>query len=208
MKQIDLSTWSRKPLFESYRNTDFPYIILGARVDVSSLLSKCREEHSSFYFSLVHLATRTADSIENFHYRFRGSQVYRIDQSTPVLTHMQPGDEIFMMLEGDPSLSRSDFCRDLREKAEHTSPGQRLDCGDRLDIISFSCVPWVDYTHVIRTITRFGEDCNPKITWGKYETEQGRATVNLSVQVHHGLMDGYHVGMFYEKLQQRLFQEF
>ena len=206
MKRIDPSTWNRTTLLESYRGTDLPYIILGARVDVTGLLERCREEQLSFYFSLIHLATRTADEIENFHYRFRGTDVLWAERNIPVLTHMRPGDDIFMMLEGDPALSRRDFCRDLLEKAEHTPPGMRLDCGDRMDIISFSCVPWVDYTHVIRTISHLGEDCNPKITWGKYVTEQGKTTLNLSVQVHHGLMDGYHVGRFYEILQERIFQ--
>lgn len=201
MKPIDMAFWPRAELFRSYLNTDFPYIILGARVDVGPLLERCREEHSSFYFSLVYLAVKAADAIENFHYRFRDAQAYRIKQNIPVLTHMRPGEDVFIMLEGNPALDRASFCEALRSSAEQATLGQRLDCGDRMDLISFSCVPWIDYSHVIRTISHLGVDCNPKITWGKYTRENGKTTLNLSVQVHHGLMDGQHVGRFYEALQ-------
>lgn len=201
MEPIDMTSWPRTELFQSYLKTDFPYIILGARMEVGPLLKRCRAENSSFYFSLVYLATKAANEIENFHYRFRHRQVYRVAQNIPVLTHMRSGDEIFMMLEGNPALDRVSFCEDLRQRAARTTPGHRLDCGDRMDLISFSCVPWVDYTHVIRTISKLGVDCNPKITWGKYTQENGKTTLDLSVQVHHGLMDGYHVGKFFETLQ-------
>ncbi len=38
-------------------------------------------------------------------------------------------------------------------------------------------------------------------TWGKYFSEGDRTMAALSVQTHHGLMDGIHVGRFYEQLQ-------
>lgn len=204
MTPIDMTTWPRTGLFRSYLGTDFPYINLGVRMEVSRLVEQCRREGNSFYFSLIHLATQTADEIEHFHYRFCGEQAYRIERNVPVLTHLHGGEETFMMLEGPLTEDRAEFCRILRKKADNTPPGVRLDNGDRLDLISFSCLPWVDYTHVVRSITRFGKDCNPKMTWGKYVTENGKTTLNFTVQVHHGMMDGYHVALFFQNLQEKL----
>ena len=206
MEPLDMQSWSRTELFRSYLGTDFPYINLGTRIEVGPFLDRCRKEGYSFYFALVHLATSVANEIENFHFRFRGDQAYRITTNIPVLTHMRPGDEIFMMLEGKDTADRLEFCRDLREKAETAPQGLRLDCGDRLDLISFSCIPWTDYTHIVRTISRWGVDCNPKITWGKYVTNHGKTTLNMTVQVHHGMMDGYHVGKFFMELQSRIYE--
>ena len=59
----------------------------------------------------------------------------------------------------------------------------------------------------MRTIGALGVDSSPKISWGKYFEQGGRTLVPFSVQVHHGLMDGYHVGRYYGEVQ-RLLDEF
>ncbi len=46
-----------------------------------------------------------------------------------------------------------------------------------------------------------GVDSNPKVTWGKYFKQDDRVLMPFSVQVHHGLMDGLHVGRYFEMLQ-------
>ena len=201
---VDKAAWNHARLFESYRGGEFPYINLGARVDVTRLLTRAREAGLSTYFSLIHTATATADDLEPFHLRILDGEPVRFACSTPVLTHMRPGDEIFFMMEGKTGVGVREFCLDLREKAK-TPPVDE----ERLDVkanglISYSCIPWLDYTHFVRTITHLGQDSNPKMSWGKYVTENGRTTVNFSVQVHHGLMDGWHVGQYFKRLQERL----
>ena len=34
-----------------------------------------------------------------------------------------------------------------------------------------------------------------------YKNKEGKLTLPFSVQVHHALMDGYHVGMYFEKME-------
>ena len=41
------------------------------------------------------------------------------------------------------------------------------------------------------------DDCVPRIAWGRYTGQPGgRITIPVSVQVHHALADGEHVGAF------------
>lgn len=201
---MDMSTWNRAHYFKSYEGGEFPYINLGARVDVTRLLEVVRREGLSSYFAMIHTANSVADEIENFHYRIHEGKAVRVEKNIPVLTHMRPGDDVFFMLKGLTDVGVREFCEDLSKKAEHPpEKEERLDVGV-VGIISYSCIPWVDYTHFVRTITKLGEDSNPKISWGKYVTENGRTTMNFSVQVHHGLMDGWHVGQYFMRLQERL----
>lgn len=205
MKEIDLETFDRAHLFRQYQGADLPYIIISARIDVTALLRWSRNKGVSFYFALVHVAVHIADKIENFHYRFEGDKILRIDHNIPLLTHIRKGEELFIMLEGLVIEDRLAFCQDLRTKADDLNYNRRETVFSRHDMISFSCMPWIDYTQFVRTILKDGEDNNPKLSWGKYTTdERGRTTLNFSVQVHHGLMDGYHVGVFYEELQNAL----
>ena len=73
---------------------------------------------------------------------------------------------------------------------------------DEVEILYMSCIPWIHYTHFVRTVEHGGKDNIPRISWGKYlRDKEGKMTMPFSVQVHHALMDGYHVGMYFEKME-------
>jgi chloramphenicol O-acetyltransferase type A len=44
-------------------------------------------------------------------------------------------------------------------------------------------------------------DSFPRFAWGKFFAEGERLKMPLSVQGHHALMDGLHVGQYYEVIQ-------
>ena len=44
----------------------------------------------------------------------------------------------------------------------------------------------------------------PVFTIGKYFAQEDKIMLPLALQVHHAVCDGYHVGMFLEKLQTKL----
>ena len=91
MREIDLETWNRAHLFRQYQGADLPYIIISARTDVTGLLKWSKANQVSFYFALVHIATQTADKIENFHYRFDGDKILRIDHNVPLFNPYEKG---------------------------------------------------------------------------------------------------------------------
>jgi chloramphenicol O-acetyltransferase type A len=47
-------------------------------------------------------------------------------------------------------------------------------------------------------------DSIPRIAWGKYFEENGKIKLPLSVQVHHALVDGLHVGQYFNAIQEIL----
>jgi Chloramphenicol O-acetyltransferase len=47
-------------------------------------------------------------------------------------------------------------------------------------------------------------DSIPRISWGKYFEEVGKIKLPLSVQAHHALVDGIHVGQFFNTFQEIL----
>jgi chloramphenicol O-acetyltransferase type A len=62
-------------------------------------------------------------------------------------------------------------------------------------------VPFTSFSHARRWGT---EDAVPKIVFGKHREIGGRRHMPVSVEVHHALVDGLHVGRFYEAFQARL----
>jgi len=200
---IDIDKWERKEPFKIYFGTDFPYIILGANIDVTNLYRYAKENHLSFYFAMVFAANQIANRITNFRYRFADGKPFLIDYNRAVLTHIQRGSDAFVLIETERTDDIKEFCRRTAEKARKpvenrgfgVLPGQN-------DTIIYSVIPWVNFTVLIRTVAKDGIDCAPKISWGKYVKDGSRLLMPLSLQVHHGLMDGYHVGLYFNQLQE------
>ena len=205
IQTIQLETWQRRDHFLSYRGSDFPYIFITADLDVTRFHAFARRSSLSFYLAMVHAANAVANRIENFRYRIADGQPVIVDAIRPAFTHLQSGSEMFIIVEAEPDESIVEFCRRARLQAEQPLAGHGLAAiKGRLDVIIYSSLPWVRYTQLMRPVVRIGHDSTPKISWGRFERQGNRLVMPLSLQVHHGLMDGYHLGLYYERLQQHL----
>lgn len=205
MEKIDLATWDRTSRFTSYLDSEFPYIIIGKDIDVTNIYRYARENGLSFTYCMVYAATKIADEIPNFRYRMIDSEPYEIDRNVAILTHLPKDQDNFIMVGCDHYDTMAEFAKKNREKADR--PDGKLSSREMElanDIINYSSMPWIRYTHFIRTIKKLGQDTNPKISFGKYEWENGRLTMPFSVQTHHGLMDGLHVGRYFMRLEEYL----
>lgn len=205
MEKIDLATWDRTSRFTSYLDSEFPYIIIGKDIDVTNIYRYARENGLSFTYCMVYAATKIADEIPNFRYRMIDSEPYEIDRNVAILTHLPKEQDNFIMVGCDHYDTMAEFAKKNREKADR--PDGKLSSREMElanDIINYSSMPWIRYTHFIRTIKKLGQDTNPKISFGKYEWENDRLTMPFSVQTHHGLMDGLHVGRYYMRLEEYL----
>ncbi len=207
MEYIDLATWDRKDYFNLYLGTDFPYINIGAHLDVTNLLRFSKERGLSSYLAMIFTAHRVAEGITNFRYRIKDGKPMLNDRMWPCFTHLPKGKELFInvLVEG------ADDVVEFHDKAREQIARQGDDVGierfrGRLDIIHYSAIPWIQYIHFVRTVARGGVDSVPKISWGKYFKQGDRVLVPFSVQVHHGLMDGLHVGKYFEALQRAIDQ--
>ena len=203
IRWIDIDTWERKRLFFNYLGTDFPYIAITANVDVTKPLAFAHKHGISFNLVMVYLCNQIIDSIENYRYRFIDGKPFVIDHTRPTVNHIKKGEEIFVIGEGPwPCDDIVEFCRKCHENQEAaTQEDMQSRVRHKLDIVNYTSVPWVEYTGFIRTIIHNGVDNAPKISFGKYFERDGKIWMPLSSQTHHGLMDGYHVGIFYERLQ-------
>ncbi|MCC8197428.1 MAG: hypothetical protein LIP06_02330 [Tannerellaceae bacterium] len=72
------------------------------------------------------------------------------------------------------------------------------------DLIYITCIPWISFTHLYHTISLNKDDAVPRISWGKYYKNGDKVLLPFSVQVHHALADGIHVGKYIQKLQNYL----
>lgn len=73
-----------------------------------------------------------------------------------------------------------------------------------LNMIHYSIIPWISFSSISHPRKLNTDDSIPKIVFGKYHKKDNKLMMPISVEVHHSLMDGLHVGK-YLKLLQKLF---
>ena len=72
------------------------------------------------------------------------------------------------------------------------------------DAIHFTVLPWASFTSFSHARNWGREDSVPKIAFGKFTEEDKRTKLPISVEVHHALMDGLHVGRYLSQMQEAL----
>ncbi|MCD8166812.1 MAG: chloramphenicol acetyltransferase [Bacteroides sp.] len=183
---------------------DYPQYNICMNLDVTRFLAFTREHHLSFYYSMIYAVTDVVNSIDEFRYRIREGKVVLHDKIHLSFTDMdrEPENQLFKMVTLDLSNDIATFVQEAGEKSRNQQEYfDAANLSGRDDLIYITCLPWISFTHMSHTISLKRDDAVPRISWGKYYKEGDRVLLPFSVQVHHGLMDGYHVGKYLEALQ-------
>lgn len=206
-RYIDTGSWDRRGAFEFFRDFDNPFFNITARLDVGPLVVFCKAEGAPFSLATLYAALRVANEYEPFRYRLDGGRVLAHD-AVHASTTALVGEERLAFLYFDYAPSFADFRQnaDAARRAAEEAP-DRIDArAGQTNVLHFSTLPWVSFTSVSHARNWGGGDSVPKVTFGRYERAGDRTVIPVSVEVHHALMDGLHVGQFFERLQ-RLFAE-
>jgi chloramphenicol O-acetyltransferase type A len=67
-----------------------------------------------------------------------------------------------------------------------------------------TAIPWVSFTSFMHPMHLHPADSVPRFAWGKFFEDGTLLKMPLSVQGHHALMDGIHMGRFYAEVQDYL----
>ena len=199
---LDTETWSRRHLFRLFKDYDNPSFNICADVDATRLLEFTRSQNLSFFVTYHFLSTKTANELEPFRYRLRGERVLvhdRVDAGAVLLLE----DESFTFVYFDFTEEFGVFHASASETIERArSNAPPLDAReDRDDLIYHSDIPWVSFTSISHARDSRRQSGIPKISFGKYRDVGGRMLMPVSVEVHHALLDGLHVGRYFERLQ-------
>ena len=60
----------------------------------------------------------------------------------------------------------------------------------------------MSFTSFEHAMRNHPSDSIPRIVWGKFFEINGKMQMPLSVQVHHAVVDGRHVGKYFQKIEE------
>jgi chloramphenicol O-acetyltransferase type A len=199
---LDTEAWSRRHLFRLFKDYDSPSFNVCADVDATSLLDFARARGLSFFIACHFLSARTANEVEPFRYRLRGERVLVHERVNAGAVLLLP-DESFTFVYFDFVDDFGEFHAAARASIERArAEPPPLDAREgRDDLVYHSVIPWVSFTSISHARDSRRQSGIPKITFGKYREAGGRVLMPVSVEVHHALMDGLHVGRYFERLE-------
>jgi chloramphenicol O-acetyltransferase type A len=206
MRSIDMQSWPRRKHFEVFNAFDYPHINLCANVDITAFHPFVKQHALSLNTTLVYLFSRVANAIPEFRYRIRERQVVEHEVVHPSTTILTEGD-LFSFCTIPYIEDYATFAAQAERIIAHVKEQPRLDDEPGQDDLLFMTgIPWVSFTSLQHPIHMHPVDSVPRISWGKFIAEGGALKLPLSVQVHHALLDGVHIGRYYTQVQAYLDQ--
>ena len=200
---LDTVRWARREAFEYFRGFDKPYFNVCVRLDVAPLKTHlARRGVGSFNLACYYLALRLANLHEPFRLRLEGGRVRvheRVCGSATVLRE----DESFSFAYFDDQTDFTAFCAGASAANAATRAG-RQPFDPRLDeaaTIHLTTLPWLHFSSFSHARNWGREDSVPKIAFGRADAEGPRLWLPCSVEVHHALMDGLHLGRYVQALE-------
>jgi chloramphenicol O-acetyltransferase type A len=203
-QKINISQWKRKEIYHFFKDYEEPYYGIAVNMECSSAFEYAKEKKISFFLYYLYLILKAVNLTEAFKYRIEGDELYLYD--------VVNGSATIDRDDGTFGFSYIPYFEDLAlflDKATEEIIDVRM--SDQLikselgeNIIHFSSVPWIQFTHVSHPRRYSRRDSIPKITVGKYFLKDNKKMIPVSVHVNHAVADGLHVGQFFDTLQKLL----
>ena len=201
---LDIENWPRKEHFHFFRQFEEPFFGANVEIDCTKAYANAKTLKASFFSYYLHKTLVAVNTIEPFRYRISDDQIYICDQINASATiGRKDGTFGFSLIEYDSDFAVFKGITATEIERIQTTSGLFTRTFDDDNVIHFSAIPWLDFTSLSHARSYTFPDSCPKISFGKMKiADNGKRSMPMSVHVHHGLMDGFHLGQFVDCFQE------
>ena len=194
---IDIENWNRKEFYEHFINEVVCSYSITVNLDITGL------GDARLYPAMIWLLTKTVNEMPEFRTSLTKDGLGIYDSMHPMYTVFNKENKNFSGIWSYYSENYMEFLKNYDEDVRVYSKSTRYAPKDGTPENSFniSMVPWLEFTSCNLNVYDDGKFLLPIFTMGKYFERDGKRLLPLAIQVHHAVCDGYHVGLFVEKLQ-------
>ncbi len=208
-KIIDINIWERKEHFEWFQNFDEPFWGIVTEIDCTDAYLISKRLDIPFFHFYLHRSLKAENQVEDFKLRIENGQVVCYDRIHASAT-LNNANGLYAMSFIEYHKDVFLFSKALHSEEERVKKLKGLGVNSntaRLDTIHYSSVPWFKITGLTHARNYKYRDSVPKITFGKFEEINQKKIMNISINGHHGLMDGSHAGKYLKIFQELLNSE-
>ena len=198
---IEQEAWKRKEYFDHY----FKHVPCTYSMTVKLDITALKAAHKKLYPTLLYgLAT-----IVNRHEEFRtamneNGQVGVFSEMMPCYTIFHKDTQTFSNLWTAYTTDYTEFCARYQEDMERygNTEGMMAKPNPPENTFPVSMIPWTTFEGFNLNLKNGYDYLLPIFTSGKYQQDNGKYYIPLSVQVHHAVCDGFHTSRFINELQE------
>lgn len=201
--KIDMTTYPRKAHYDHFRHLPNPHVGVTVEVDVTELVELCKAQGWSFYLAFIRVAALAANAVPELRRRVKGEGIVEYDScGTSHIELLEDGTYCYCTLRHDPAQSWADYMACSAAERERARAGASIEEEADVDSLLFiTSLPWLHYKAFIQP-TAGPDDCNPRISWGKYAPDhRGRLMMPVTILCHHSLVDGLQLAAFYREIE-------
>lgn len=201
--KIDMNTWDRGRLFETYIKSMRVVMSMTADINAAPLLKLTKTYGLKFYPAMIWAVLKTVNARGEFKYGWgeRG-ELIKWDFVSPSYAEFHKDDEKCTKTVTEYSGDLFDFHARFLEDRERYKNCRGFATEQPPNFFDVSCLPWLRYRSFDMHVFDGGKFLAPVITWGKYEREGGRCLMPLTMNIHHAVADGFHLARFFLELQE------
>lgn len=201
--QVNLNEWSRGNLFKSYMDNMRIVMSLTVDIDVTNLITFIKNNNLKFYPSMIWVVSKIVNAHDEFKYSWDDNHnLIKWDFISPSYADFHKEDENFTKLVTVFSDNIFEFHNRFMVDKEQNRFRRAFVENQPRNFFDVSCLPWVRYRHFDVHVFDKGDFLAPVITWGKYEAEQEKYLMPLSMNIHHAVADGFHLSRFFIEVQE------
>lgn len=200
---IAMESYNRRHLYEHFSEFDIPITYRTVQIDVTALKQFCKQRGLKFSQTIGFILTRANNHVPELRHRIVDDVLVEYNKIIPAYTVMMP-NKVFAMMRGVYTDNfESDYSANLEILDRTVNGHEAIASSTNQGQIFITINPWTTQTAVQAPFSRKLASV-PVYCIGKMYEEHGRTQLGLGLQVHHGLVDGYHIGHFIHNVEQHL----
>lgn len=202
---IDINNWVRKEYYNHYMHKVCCTYSVTSNIDITGVRTALKSMNKKIYPAQIYMLTTVVNRYQEFRMNIDSNGNLGFwDELNPSYTIFNKEKELFSSIwtiHSDSFIQFYENCIsdiDCYSSAENLMPKP----DHPLNTFNISCLPWTSFTGFNLNVYTDGSYLPPIFTIGKFIEQDNKVLMPLSVQVHHSVCDGFHVGRFTNALQE------
>ena len=194
-KIIDKETYYRKGVFDHFSRDCKCSVSMTVKIDVEDLVNYSKKTDTKFYLNFLYILSKVLNSREDYRmgYLWETDTLICYDVINPTQYVFHEDTEtctpVYSKYFEDYNKFYLEALKDLNEAKKTRS--YNLDTLNHPNWFDASFIPWISYESMHIELPDGYLYFSPIVNWGKYQKEDGRIKMPVSVRLNHAIADGY-----------------
>lgn len=193
-KTLDMEKYYRKDVYRHFTVDCKCSVMITSKIDVTELLAYSKQTGTKFYINFLYVLAKALNSRDDYkmRYLYPENQLVVFDKINPAHYVFHEDTETFTVVYTEFCEEYQEFysrcCADIEQGKQTRAYGLN---GSKLNYFDASYISWLSYEALHVELPDGHLHFPPIINWGKYQQENGKLLMPVTVRMNHAVADGY-----------------